>query len=114
MQARIVETPGFLTAKIAALIDVYHVTPFEVAKYTDWQIVHLYFHKRNKDGSMKEPDMAVHIPAEDVNTLEAELFLLDIWNGAGLLTNYEEARAALIAKYASKPTENGEDLQQPQ
>jgi hypothetical protein len=38
------------------LIDKYLLTPAEIATLTDWQIQELYYHKRDKDGSLKIPE----------------------------------------------------------
>jgi hypothetical protein len=52
-------TPGFISAKIALLVDRYHMTLDEVAALTDYQIVHIYYHKRNKEGGIAFPELPV-------------------------------------------------------
>ncbi len=91
-------TPGFVTAKIAVLIDKYHLSIREIAGLTDYQIVTLYFHKRDEDGVIKFPEQVTAAP--DRPATEAEcLMVLAQMKPAMKVEDYEEAVQKVRAKF---------------
>jgi hypothetical protein len=97
-------SPARAKAIIAILLTKYPLTPRDVARMTDRQIIDLYWHRRNKDGEIEIPDP---IPVESppkVWTLEMELAQVGVL--ARMLrmpeADQEELREQLRVKYGAK------------
>lgn len=103
-------SPAQMKAVVATLLDHFHLTIDDYARLTDRQIVELYCHKRNKDGSIEADDgVAVKAPEREL-TLSEEIHQLDILAG---IFNWPaqmvaDAKAKLAAKFSSKDAEKHE------
>lgn len=91
---------GLITARVAILVDHYHLTLREVAALTDRQIRDVYFHARTKEGSIDVPVPAVEAPDEPPS-LDATLRDLGFLKAAGLITaeNYGACVAAAEGRF---------------
>ena len=91
---------GIVTARIAVLVDHYHLSLREIADLTDRQIKDIYFHARTKEGTIDLP-MTFLPPEEEIPTLETTMrdlnFLLS--NKAISPENYAECVAAAQEKF---------------
>jgi translation elongation factor EF-Ts len=99
-------TPGFVTARLAVLIDRFHVTLGEIAVMTDHQIVRLYFHKRDRDGVILFPEAVTSQP-DRPETLEDCLMGLAAMRPLLTDENYQKAVEAVRAKFAKKEAGGG-------
>lgn len=90
----------------AALCDKFHLTPEQIANLTDFQIRHLYFHPRKKDGSLDIKESVPMAPRADTPKSRREeymesLNLLENWRVSGLIdhANYTLSMQQLKDKY---------------
>ena len=85
---------GIVTARVAVLVDHYHLTLREIGDLTDRQIKEVYFHARTKEGAIDIPLPPVdETPVPD--TEERLLADLAVLRGANLITedNYRQCVA---------------------
>lgn len=75
---------GALLYKWAALIEKFRCTPADIGGLTDAQIDMLYYHPRDKDGALKEPE-APAAPAVPP-TRESRLASIGQLEAMGLIT----------------------------
>ena len=91
---------GLVTARVAILVDHYHLTLREIGDLTDRQIAEVYFHARTKEGSIDVPVPAVEAtrgPETEAKLLADLAFL----RAANLITaeNYERCVAEAKGKF---------------
>lgn len=67
----IVDTAGLTTARMSILLDRFHLTPEQIGRLTDWQIAKVYFHPREKDGSIKIPIVVPEAPPDPLDVVAA-------------------------------------------
>jgi len=97
----------------AVLIDKFGLRPWEIGRLTQRQIHELYFHPRNKDGTIKFPSDAQNQQRQVPATLEGELAALDefaAFMGAGWKEKQQldAAKEQLRAKYdGQRPDDTG-------
>jgi hypothetical protein len=72
-----VDTRGLTRARIAILVDRFHLTPRDIGQLTDRMIHQVYFHERDKDGAIKVP-IVVPEPAMSEDEKAAQLEVLRI------------------------------------
>lgn len=75
-----VDTAGLTTARMAILVDRFHLTPEQIGRLTDRQIAGLYFHPRDRDGSIKIPITVPDVPQEPADvaaTLEGMRWMFE-------------------------------------
>lgn len=65
----IVDTAGLTTARMSILVDRFHLTPEKIGRLTDWQIAKVYFHPREKDGSIKIPIVVPETPPDPLDVV---------------------------------------------
>jgi hypothetical protein len=82
-----------IRAKVAILVDHYHLTLPDIANLTDRSIDEVYFHARTKEGSIEIPLPAVE--AADVPETEEKL-LADLAYLRGALGLTDENYAACV------------------
>ncbi len=69
--------PARKKAIVAALFDRFHMSPDTFSRLTNWQIVELYGHKRNRDGEIEVPGGDLATKEDKPATLESDLMELD-------------------------------------
>lgn len=90
---------------IAVLLDKFHLTPDQIARLTDSQITKLYFHKRQKDGTIRPADGGVPLyrpVSDEEQTLETVLRDLAFLAAATGMSSadLEKVQEQAKAKYA--------------
>jgi hypothetical protein len=103
-----------LKAVYATLMVQFGVTPGALALLTDWQIIELYFHRRNRDGGIDIPgwEPAVRAKAGPA-TLESDLKAVEMLAAmfGPLMTagSVEDAKRRLREKYGAAVAPPGEE-----
>lgn len=88
-----------MTTRIAILFDKFLLNPGDLASLTDWQIEQIYFHPRNKDGSIKIPDGEA---PDREDTEEEALRGLLIFRSGMLEADYQAGVAKIKEKFRIK------------
>jgi len=57
------------TTQVAILVDKFHLTIDQIGNLTQFQIQEIYFHARDKNGSIVLPESAIDDDAEELNNL---------------------------------------------
>lgn len=81
-------------------MDRFRLKPFEIENMTDRQIQEVYFHPREKDGTITTPTPVAEAKADEPITEESMYRDLLTLKGAGLPeSEYERLRQEVWAKY---------------
>lgn len=91
------QLPGSILYRWAVLIAKFRCTPADIAGLTDAQIDELYFHARDKDGALIEPEPPP--AAQGPPTRESRLATINQLEGMGLIT---AARANELREEANR------------
>lgn len=83
----------------AAIIEKFKYTPEQIAALTDWQIDHLLFHKRDKDGKLVAPELPAELKKPP--TFRERLATIGLLESEGVITaeNARECREEIHRKY---------------
>jgi hypothetical protein len=95
-----------MTAKIAILVDKFHLSMDQIAKLTDRQIMDVYFHKRDaEDGTIVFPEpIQREVKDERTQKVLRAIQALDYFSKAMNKKEYDAAKAKLLVKYGDNPT----------
>ena len=90
---------GLVTARMALLVDRFHLSEDRILKLTDRQIHEVYFHKRDKDGSIEVPMPTVEAVQEEEVTGKTFLRDLLLYQHLFAPEEFERLRAEAMEKY---------------
>lgn len=96
----IVDTAGLTTAQFAILVDRFHLTPEQIGRLTDWQIAKVYFHPRDKDGSIKIPIMIPEVVQDPMDVVEGMRWMFEP-------EVFERLKQEVAAKYGKASDQPG-------
>jgi hypothetical protein len=102
-----------MKATFAQLVDHFHLTPWDIERLTDRQIVELYFHPRTEQGEIEVvPDAKAVYESTVKPTLNSECFAVDVLVWQKVLTHEqgERAKAKIRAKYAGQPIPGDDEI----
>lgn len=92
---------GIITARVAVLVDHYHLSLPEIGNLTDKQIVKVYFHARDEDGTIRLPVPTIEKidKPETLESVLADLEFLRMFLPHTTQENYEKSAEEIRRKF---------------